>query len=281
MLTMLLCLALGLATALTRRRGWQRQVSAWWRLMPVVFVAWWLQPWGVWALVGLVNVLAALELAPHAGGRQATGLRRLLLGAGGLLAVAAACHPLAAIIPAALTALVLGAAYRRSGQRPALLAGLFALQAAGLWCLPLLARWPTAAEPGSAAWFFHACTVTALSDIAQFVSGKCWGRHALAPRISPNKTWQGLLGGLVASMTVSWALGRVLDLAATPALLGLGVLLCVSGLLGDLLFSAGKRAMGLKDYSDLIPGHGGILDRVDSLVLSAPALLLALWAMQY
>jgi len=275
---MVLCLALAAATVLTRGKSWQRQVSSWWRLMPAVFLAWWLEPWGVWSLVLLIGGLALRELRLHAA-HEAPTLRRLLLANWWLLALIAAFHPALAAFAAATSTLGIWWLYRRRSERLYLLLGLFMAQAAGLWCLPLLAGWPATGEAG-ASWFFFVCTVTALNDIAQFISGKLWGRHAIARQISPNKTWQGAVGGLMVSVVMSLSVGSALGLADPPALIALGVLLCASGLAGDLLYSAGKRALGIKDYSTLIPGHGGILDRVDSLVLTAPALLMALHLMQ-
>lgn len=122
------------------------------------------------------------------------------------------------------------------------------------------------------AWLFYLFTLTALNDIAQFVFGKLFGRNRIAPRISPNKTWQGLAGGIAVSQVHSLALGTYLDLASLPILALFGLLLSLAGFAGDLMFSAAKRRLGLKDFSTLIPGHGGILDRVDSLVLTAPLL---------
>jgi phosphatidate cytidylyltransferase len=125
-------------------------------------------------------------------------------------------------------------------------------------------------------WCFYLFVLTALNDIAQFVSGKSLGRHKIAARLSPNKTWQGLLGGMLVSALVSVALGRYLQLASTGQLVSLALLLSMGGFVGDLSFSAAKRYIGIKDFSQLIPGHGGILDRVDSLVLTAPLLYGAL-----
>jgi phosphatidate cytidylyltransferase len=122
------------------------------------------------------------------------------------------------------------------------------------------------------AWLFYLFILTALNDIAQFVSGKLFGYHRIAPVISPNKTWQGLAGGIVISQLVSLALGSYLGLASPLTLSLYGLLLSIAGFAGDLLFSAAKRRLGIKDFSALIPGHGGILDRVDSLVLTAPLL---------
>jgi len=85
-----------------------------------------------------------------------------------------------------------------------------------------------------------------------------------------------LLGGVVVSMLVSTGLGSYLHLGAPFYLLLMGILLSVGGFAGDLIFSAAKRYLKIKDFSELIPGHGGILDRVDSLVLTAPLLYLGL-----
>jgi len=122
------------------------------------------------------------------------------------------------------------------------------------------------------AWLFYLFILTALNDIAQFVSGKLFGRHRVAPAISPNKTWQGLAGGILVSQLVSLILGSHLELATPLTLSVYGLLLSCAGFAGDLLFSAAKRRLDIKDFSALIPGHGGILDRVDSLVLTAPLL---------
>ena len=107
------------------------------------------------------------------------------------------------------------------------------------------------------------------SDVLQYVWGKLLGRHKVAPRLSPSKTWEGLIGG-VASATV---LGALLWWATpfTPwqaALLAL--LVCVMGFLGGLVMSAIKRDRGVKDWGNMIAGHGGMLDRLDSVIFAAP-----------
>eukprot|EP01034_Spumella_vulgaris_P028387 gene28386-35232_t len=122
------------------------------------------------------------------------------------------------------------------------------------------------------AWLFYLYVLTSLNDVGQFISGTLFGRHRIAPGISPNKTWQGLLGGVAASLLLSLALGSYLHLAGGGRLAAFAVLLSLGGFCGDLMFSAAKRVLGVKDFSQLIPGHGGILDRVDSLVVTAPLL---------
>jgi phosphatidate cytidylyltransferase len=275
---------LTLATAIVVRPGraaagmLRAQVTSWWFLLPPVFAAWALYPLGVSALVLAISALAARELADLSDAPGAARLRRRFLG----LLVAQAALDAAGLEPWGAAAMLAFAAVHfrvwraaAATRRDGLLQALFGLQAAGLGCLVILGSQPVS-RPPSATWFLYLCVVTALNDIGQFLVGTRFGRHKLAARVSPNKTWQGVGGGLASSVLFSMAVGHALGLASLPWLCGMGIALCVAGLAGDLLFSAAKRLLGIKDYSGLIPGHGGILDRVDSLVLTAPVLLLAL-----
>lgn len=108
------------------------------------------------------------------------------------------------------------------------------------------------------------------NDASQYVVGKLAGRHRLAPVLSPKKTWEGFAGGVVVTALVTSAASSLLAPfdRLTGALVGAG--LAVLGLLGDLLVSALKRDVGVKDTGAVLPGQGGILDRCDSLLLSAP-----------
>lgn len=112
-----------------------------------------------------------------------------------------------------------------------------------------------------------------LSDAAAYMSGSLWGRHKLMPFISPNKTIEGAVGALLVS--VAAAVGArawfFTHLRLRDAVV-LGLLLGVAGMLGDLVESMMKRAAAMKDSGDLLPGHGGILDRTDSLLFAAPVL---------
>jgi phosphatidate cytidylyltransferase len=109
-----------------------------------------------------------------------------------------------------------------------------------------------------------------LDDIAAYTCGRLLGRHRLRSNVSPNKTWEGALGGLGVSLALPWILWFSFphfgpaELVLTGAIVGLG------GQLGDLAMSLIKREAGLKDMGSLLPGHGGILDRIDSLILVAP-----------
>lgn len=252
----------------------RRQINAWWWIFPVVSLSMLLYPVGPVLLSLLIATLSLRELSSHYAG--ARWRFQLVCAAVLVLQTALALHSAAMATALLLVLLLAQAAYFGLHRQPAqMLLLLFLLLSAGLSFLPSLLQL-TPSHTVNLAWFFYLFAVTALNDIAQFVSGKCFGRHPLAARISPQKTWQGLAGGVLASLAVSAALGLYLQLAGLPLLLGLGLLLSLAGVAGDLLFSAAKRRLGIKDFSQLIPGHGGILDRVDSLVLTAPLLYVGL-----
>lgn len=113
-------------------------------------------------------------------------------------------------------------------------------------------------------------------DTVAMFTGKLFGRRKLAPSISPSKTWEGAFGNFVACVLASCALGSALHLHPLASLL-VGVLSGTLGQLGDLAQSALKRATGLKDSGGILPGHGGILDRVDSFLLSAVPCATVIW----
>jgi phosphatidate cytidylyltransferase len=112
--------------------------------------------------------------------------------------------------------------------------------------------------------------LTELSDVAQFTTGKLFGRHKIVPRVSPKKTWEGFIGGVVTTALVGMLAGPLLTPLSPAWSAAAGAIIAGTGFLGDITISACKRDLGVKDASSLIPGHGGILDRVDSLIYSAP-----------
>jgi len=111
---------------------------------------------------------------------------------------------------------------------------------------------------------------TEFNDVAQFVTGKLIGRRKITPRVSPNKTVGGFLGGFVATILLSAALAPVLTPIGAWQAAIIGALLATAGFFGDIVMSAVKRDLGIKDTGTMLPGHGGILDRIDSLVFTAP-----------
>jgi len=117
-----------------------------------------------------------------------------------------------------------------------------------------------------------------VSDTAQFYVGSTFGRRRLAPAVSPKKSVEGAVGGLVAAAVTSAAFGHVAWPSIGPVwLAGLGLLLAGLGIAGDLFESLLKRSADVKDSSNLIPGHGGILDRIDSLLLVVPGFYVFLY----
>lgn len=120
-------------------------------------------------------------------------------------------------------------------------------------------------------WFAFLLILTESSDIAQALVGRRFGRRKMIPWVSPGKTWEGFLGGVLAALLLAVLLAPWLtSLDAAEAALG-GLVIAVFGFLGDVNLSALKRNAGVKDSSQLLPGQGGMLDRVDSLTFSAPA----------
>lgn len=125
-------------------------------------------------------------------------------------------------------------------------------------------------HPGGYAFVAFLLVGTELNDIAAFITGKLFGKRPLLSRISPNKTIEGSCGSLVVISLFVWAVRPWLP-GFTPLLLGLSVLiLWIGGTLGDLVVSFVKRDIGIKDMGVLIPGHGGLLDRFDSLIFTSP-----------
>jgi phosphatidate cytidylyltransferase len=119
-----------------------------------------------------------------------------------------------------------------------------------------------------------------ISDSAQYYAGRTLGRHPLAPRLSPKKTIEGAVGGFVAAPVFLYFAGPYLIPVTTPLMIApLGLVLVTCGIAGDLFESMIKRAADLKDSSALIPGHGGILDRIDALMFATPPFYLFVrWA---
>jgi len=124
-----------------------------------------------------------------------------------------------------------------------------------------------------------------LNDTGAFVVGSLMGRHKLFPRISPKKSWEGFWGGVVLAITTGILSGAwfsdYFNITGTWKLAGAGAVVALFATWGDLVESLIKRTLGVKDSGNLIPGHGGILDRIDSLLLVAPAMVAYLVIVEY
>lgn len=163
-----------------------------------------------------------------------------------------------------------------SGQVMGLL-GRLTRAAVGLVAIPALWLAWTVLFAMSRDWLLYALLIVWVADSAAYVGGRLWGRHALATQVSPKKTWEGLVTGLVACLALAWLGYHWLNIDAS-----LFYWLLVSGLValisvvGDLYESVLKRLSGVKDSGRLLPGHGGILDRMDAMLAAMPCFVVLL-----
>jgi phosphatidate cytidylyltransferase len=235
---------------------------------------------GGWLFVAMVLAVVAImaqewsRLAPEAG---ATARRAIAAAATVLPAVAVLALQLGALA-AALAVLLLGTAL--SAAAAALLPACPPDRAAGgvLYVgLPATALvWLRNSIPGGLEHVLWLLVVVSATDIGAYVAGRSIGGPKLAPRISPGKTWAGLLGGMAGAALcgglLALAFGAGFALAAS-----VGAGLAVVAQAGDLFESALKRRVGVKDSGRLIPGHGGLLDRIDGVVFAAPLFACIVW----
>ena len=108
------------------------------------------------------------------------------------------------------------------------------------------------------------------NDTGAYLTGKAFGKHKLFERISPNKTWQGSIGGALLSVGISVIMGLTFNSISLWKWIGIGIIISIFGSMGDLAQSLFKRSMGVKDSGKIMPGHGGILDRFDGLLIASP-----------
>ena len=158
----------------------------------------------------------------------------------------------------------------RGGPRAAAVCGFLVLvpAAVGLGRIALV-------EPYGRLLLLFLVVLVAAADVGAYFGGRMLGRHKLAPRVSPGKTWEGFVAGMIAA-AVAAACGAVLFGMPMSAWLAVCVPVALVSVVGDLVESMWKRHAGIKDSSGLLPGHGGVLDRIDSLTAAGPAFLLGL-----
>jgi len=264
----------------------QREATAF-ALLPLVLAAIvWLPPWVYLAAIWIVTLLAAWELLVllRLTGRATLPIAVLLGIAAALPAFwrlgFAAAGPVLAALVLALPLIVLLSRHPIAGATAAttgtvFAAVYFAVTGGAMGYLRV-------AFPDAFGWkvvLLHCLTIWA-GDSGAYYVGTRFGRHRLAPRVSPNKSWEGVVGGTAATFFAVWVCrAAFFPELPLPASVGVACLLSVLAPLGDLVESILKRDAGVKDSSALIPGHGGFLDRTDSLYFAAPftlALLLAL-----
>lgn len=233
-------------------------------LIGVAFAALWAGGIGFWLVVGAIGLLMMAEWSDLAGAAPRQKQMALAMLALPILAMLLARGDVALALVFAAAALV--GILTRS---PRMAGGILYV---GLPVLALVVL--RGMEQGFLLTFWAMALVWA-ADSGAFFAGRAIGGPKLAPQISPNKTWAGFLGGLAAATLFAWAL--VWLFALPPALAMATPLLAVLSQFGDLYESALKRRAGVKDSGDLLPGHGGVMDRLDGLVAVAPvAAVLAL-----
>lgn len=131
---------------------------------------------------------------------------------------------------------------------------------------------PTQGNPnaGGTGLVLFLVTITQLNDVCQYIWGKAFGRNKIIPLVSPNKTWEGFIGGVASSIVLATLLAPILTPLSFIHSILAGALISCFGFVGDVTISALKRDIGIKDSGNILPGHGGILDRIDSLTYTAP-----------
>lgn len=122
--------------------------------------------------------------------------------------------------------------------------------------------------------------LTEINDVMQFTCGKLFGRHKIIPKVSPNKTWEGFIGGMIFTPLIGYLLIFLTPLSTYQVLL-VSFIVAFSGYAGDIVMSSIKRDIGVKDTGSSIPGHGGVLDRIDSLAYTAPTFFHIVYYLAY
>ena len=132
-------------------------------------------------------------------------------------------------------------------------------------------------RPYGKLWIFFLLTIIFANDTGAFYAGKLFGKHKLYEAISPKKTWEGTIGGLITGLILSCLFVKIMHLHQFDmSIIFLVLLISIAGQIGDLVESMLKRNHGVKDSGNILPGHGGILDRIDSLIFAAPILFVYL-----
>jgi phosphatidate cytidylyltransferase len=249
-------------------------------LLPLVLGIVWLGGWWLFGLALLGGLLALHELYVISRSLRPivlsgyAGLALTLLGAqlGGPTWVLAG---ILATVPAALLVFFV------SSARQSAVAG-FAVTLLGVgWVGGGLAYLMLLRDiPGDGRLLIYTTLLTVFADdTAAFFVGRAIGRHRLAPAISPGKSWEGFVGGTIAAVAVAFFALYEQDVVTTGESLVLGLAIALAATLGDLFESAVKRDLGVKDSGRLLAGHGGVLDRVDSLLWAGPAAYITLLAL--
>lgn len=237
---------------------------------------------GLICVVVLIALFELMDALTQAGRRPLTALA--LLGGFGMLVVAYRDEPrlLTAVIALTMIAAFVLALRPGRGATPAsdvawTVLGVAWIAGGGAGAVTIMTL-----EPSGMRLLVGFVLLAAIDDIGAYFAGTRLGKHKMAPSISPGKSWEGFIGGLVTALVGGIALGALL-----PDELGLAHGLALGGIcgmlvpVGDLVESLAKREIGIKDSGRLLPGHGGLLDRLDAIIFCAPAVALYLRAIVF
>ncbi len=246
-------------------------------LAPIVLGALFLSsPWPLTILAAVMGYVGGREVSRMLG--HDSPVAGVLAGLLVALSPLAAHGPLALPSTAALAMLGVVAAWT-CARKPAPLLIPFSL----LWVAAPLASILYLSPPGPENQIFRWELPALLAilplwggDTAAIFAGKAFGKHLLAPAISPKKTVEGAIANLLACVLVAWGLGMLINMPTLPSVL-CGLAAGTFGQAGDLFESYVKRKAGLKDSGTLLPGHGGLMDRIDSILFTAPVVALIVW----
>ncbi len=247
--------------------------------MPLLLLVIWVGGWPFAIVAGLITLGGTIEFArawlmPTRPYRDIAQLGPFLLGPAIVVAGVHADERFL-IAGALLAALFLGAGYSRSNlfgpRKPLRVMGWAIIYPGIIFSTIVLTR---DLDQGRD-WVLLLVLTTFTADTGAYAVGSLLGRHKLWPAISPNKTWEGAIGGLGGAVLAVWVLSTWFDLDLhVAAAVGLGLGLGVAAQVGDLTESWMKRKADIKDSSGLLPGHGGLLDRLDSITAVAPVVYL-------
>lgn len=240
----------------------------------------WLPAWVFLVILGGAVLIACdelLNMARSADLRVGRWLPLALLAA--LLVLAWVLGPTGLAIAAGITVIALPTARLTRAESPEGSLGGVAAESLAVFylgvtgaCFGWLWMWP--GDPNRIKFLFFYLVCIWVGDSGAYYVGRNFGKHKMSPRTSPNKTLEGLFGGILATYAGAAVLAWILKLEMAPVhIFALATILAIAAPVGDLIESQFKRDSGVKDSSTLLPGHGGLLDRTDSLVYAAPPVL--------
>lgn len=250
-------------------------------LVPILVIALFVDPspWSILALATLAGLLAHDEFLrmalPVTAEEPESGLRLVMAVVGAAVLALPMIGSAGRVLPPLLAASALAIALTLLARphRLALAGRHTAACFASVLYVPLLASvWPQIKLHFGPGWLFVTLAIAFLSDTGAYAFGRLWGKHKLYPAVSPGKTWEGALGGIVGANVATVGFGHcfLLPELSIPKAIVLAVIGSFAGQVGDLFESMLKRGYGVKDSGTLLPGHGGMLDRVDALLFVGP-----------